>query len=378
VTQRKAVRLSQRRGYWFAWWYDAAGKRREKGLGRCRDTPRRDALKLCDQLAEDFAIEPRKRSRVDGPSIESFRAMYLELRPTMSPATRENVEQAFALLALHLGETTPIGKITERRAVEFRNAIGDGRKLATVRKIIRTVKAIFGEREHGAVGLKLIADNPFRLLDSASVAGVKGHVIDDDVRRVMAELPPHLRPVLALARWGGLRVPSEVEGLRWADIAWQARRFVVADRKRSRVEQGLEAQRTVMLDPRLEAALLEARELAPPRTELVCPALPHKLELAELVRAAQARAGVEKWPKLFQRLRQSCENDWREKYPAHVVATWMGHSAAVGERHYASVDERYYESGIAGRVLRENCGKTPVVDTPSQDGDLSKNAEVPN
>lgn len=55
-------------------------------------------------------------------------------------------------------------------------------------------------------------------------------------------------------------------------------------------------------------------------------------------------AGLERWPKLFQNLRSSCENDWiREGLPAHVVANWLGHSVRVQEAYYLRILPEYFD-----------------------------------
>ena len=49
------------------------------------------------------------------------------------------------------------------------------------------------------------------------------------------------------------------------------------------------------------------------------------------------RAGVEPWKRLWQTLRQSCEQEWAmEGVPQFAVSLWMGHSMTVSGRHYAN------------------------------------------
>ena len=55
-------------------------------------------------------------------------------------------------------------------------------------------------------------------------------------------------------------------------------------------------------------------------------------------------AGLDKWGTTFQNMRSSCENDWvLQGIPAHVVASWMGHSVKVQEAHYLRVLPQYYQ-----------------------------------
>jgi len=46
---------------------------------------------------------------------------------------------------------------------------------------------------------------------------------------------------------------------------------------------------------------------------------------------------VEPWKRLWQTLRQSCEQEWAmEGVPQFAVSLWMGHSMTVSGRHYAN------------------------------------------
>jgi hypothetical protein len=59
-------------------------------------------------------------------------------------------------------------------------------------------------------------------------------------------------------------------------------------------------------------------------------------------------AGHEPWPRLLQNLRASCETDWVERYPAHVVAKWLGHSPKVAAQHYLMSREDHFEDVVRG------------------------------
>ena len=44
-----------------------------------------------------------------------------------------------------------------------------------------------------------------------------------------------------------------------------------------------------------------------------------------------------KWPKFFQAMRSSCENDWKTAGLAEPTYTaWLGHSATVSRQHYVA------------------------------------------
>ena len=45
-----------------------------------------------------------------------------------------------------------------------------------------------------------------------------------------------IRVIFALARYGGLRIPSELYGLTWDDILWDKKRFIIHSPKTEHIE----------------------------------------------------------------------------------------------------------------------------------------------
>lgn len=61
----------------------------------------------------------------------------------------------------------------------------------------------------------------------------------ETVYKVLEVIPcPQFRLIVALARWGGLRVPSEVMALRWSDIDLPGSRMIVRSSKTEHHEHG--------------------------------------------------------------------------------------------------------------------------------------------
>ena len=48
----------------------------------------------------------------------------------------------------------------------------------------------------------------------------------------------------------------------------------------------------------------------------------------------------------MQSLRASCETDWVERYPAHAVAKWLGHSPRIAQAHYLVTTDAHFKSVI--------------------------------
>ena len=65
-----------------------------------------------------------------------------------------------------------------------------------------------------------------------------------------------------------------------------------------------------------------------------------------------------------------CETDWVEKYPAHVVAKWMGHSPKIAAQHYLLAREHHFEDVVSGG------GAQPARAPTGERGEPSKAAEM--
>ena len=155
------------------------------------------------------------------------------------------------------------------------------------------------------------------------------------------------RLVIALGRYAGLRIPSEVAALTWDDIAWDTGRLTVRSPKTARHDR--HAVRLVPICPELRSILAEAYEQAADGEKLILPrALTGASNLRTTFTKIITRAGFKPWPRLFQNLRASCATDWVERYPNHVVAKWLGHSPMIAATHYLQARERHFEDVVNG------------------------------
>jgi hypothetical protein len=55
------------------------------------------------------------------------------------------------------------------------------------------------------------------------------------------------------------------------------------------------------------------------------------------------KAGVKQWPKLFVNLRSSRETELMQTHPAHVVLSWIGHTAKVANAHYLQTTDSDFD-----------------------------------
>jgi len=160
--------------------------------------------------------------------------------------------------------------------------------------------------------------------------------------KVLATCPSlEWRLIFALARFGGLRTPSETALLRWGDIDWAQGRMTVTSPKTEHHE-GKES-RVVPLFPEIRLLLEAAFDQAEPGTEFVIARRrDEKVNWRTQLERIIHKAGITPWPKPFQNLRSTRETELAEEFPAHVVCKWLGNSEAIARKHYLQVTDAHF------------------------------------
>ena len=227
-------------------------------------------------------------------------------------------------------------------------------ELATRHKRIGNAKQFFQD----AVDRELIRKNPFASLESSRKGNTKRQffVSLEVAQRVLDACDPDWQLIFALCRFGGLRCPSEVLGLRLADIAWDRERFLVHSPKTEHHEG--KASRWAPIFPELRPYLLAARDRADVGQEYCLARFRGKSEayLRTMLTKTLRRVGLEPWPKLFQNLRSSRQTELEEKFPSHVVCAWIGNSLQVARAHYLQITDDYFRRAIA-EAVQQTCAK---------------------
>ncbi len=185
-----------------------------------------------------------------------------------------------------------------------------------------------------------------------------------DIARVIEHCPNvWWKLLVALARFGGLRIPSEAFSPTWGDVDWERNRLTVPSPKtRSHGKPRRVSPLFTLVRPHLEAAFdhaeagsafvipKEYRERAEGEREWGGANL--RTQFGKIVR----RAGVDPWPRLWHSLRASCESDLAQSFPLATVTKWLGNTPSVALRHYVDPTEAAFdravnwtpESGAAG------------------------------
>ena len=155
------------------------------------------------------------------------------------------------------------------------------------------------------------------------------------------------RLIFALARFGGLRTPSETLLLRWSDVDWEHGRMTVHSPKTEHHDG--KGSRLVPIFSELRPYLLAAFEQAPDGSEYVIQRYRDSgANLRTQLDRVIKRAGLELWPKTFHTLRSSRQTELAADYPLHVVCAWIGNSALIASKHYLTVRDEDYRRAVEG------------------------------
>lgn len=266
----------------------------------------------------------------------------------------------------HFGTSCRLSSITDEHAAQFREYLescpkerGEGIiSRATVNRRIGAAHTFFELARKG----KIIQQNPFEDVvagEQVNKARLR-YVPDEVIGQVLAKCPdPQWYVMICLARYGGVRVPSEIVPLKWEHIDWENRRILITSPKTAHLE-GKET-RTIPLFPELERAFLKLavrlEACGDARDEYVIPRYrDSKANLGTQLKKIIRRAGVAAWPKPWHNLRASRENDLSRRFSLDVAAEWIGNSKRIALQHYLGTTDADF---AAAADYESTVSKTP-------------------
>lgn len=318
--------------------------------------------KMHKRLADIGLVEPRvyQRSVTLGALLDRYVAS-----ATCKPSTLAAHKQAVESLRAHFGHDFPLCKLTAAHADGWRQSLA-GSKLATatIAKRVKTARTIFLQ----AVRWGLMPSSPFDDLKTGSQSNPDRlhYVTPENINAILDVCPDdEWRAIILLTRYAGLRCPSELCLLRWSDVNWERLRLNVRSPK-TEAHEG-HAVRIVPIVPELYPVLLRLFEAADDGAERV---LPTRVPTADtnlrthMLRLLK-RASVKPWPRLFQNLRSSCETDWCERFPAHVAASWVGHSTTIAAKHYLQTRDAHFDMAT-GKAMAQAGSDGKWAQNPAQ------------
>jgi len=317
---------------------------------------------ISDALAEKLAavgLIPRREAKAV-EELGEFITWYVGTRTDVKPATKEVWRQGENGLRKFFGKGKRLDSVTPGDADSYKlHLIGKGLAPMTVRKRLQFATMIF----RAAMRQRLVSESPFADVSIKAAMPERGRFITQaETQRLLEACPNHhWRTIVALARFGGLRCPSEVLSLQWANVDWANSKIIVhAPKTEHHPGKGM---RTIPLFPELRRVLVEAFELAEAGTAYVVDermrasaqgkAGWRNCNLRTTFKKIVTRAGLEVWPRLFHNLRSSRQTELAEQFPSHVVCKWLGNSEDIAKQHYLQVTEDHFAKALAGPL---RCG----------------------
>ena len=312
---------------------------------------------LHDRLARVGLVEAREDAGAMklGAFIDGYIAQRLDLKPN----TMVLVRQARIWLLRYLGEDQRMDKVTTADADAYKaHMIESGLAKATIAKRCRYARHFFTVAQRRG----LVKANPFDHIKDA----VKGDparrcfVPGETIASIMEVAPdPQWKLLIALARWGGLRIPSEALALTWRDVDFEGKRFIVRASKTEHHEDG--GIRIVPMFPELaplfQAVFDEAPEGA---THVISRYREPSANLRTQFQRYIEKAGVKPWPKLWQNLRATRATELADLYPSHVCAAWLGHTERIADAFYRQVTDDHFAKATASQEGQKKAAQNPA------------------
>ncbi len=308
------------------------------------------------------------RSQPIRQTLAAFIDGYLSQRKDLKPSTLVAMRQSRIWLVRHVGEDRRLDEVTVADADQYKAGMVE-RKLAkaTIGKKIRYARHFF----EVAIRRGLVDHDPFGHIPCAVVGNParREYVAAEIIHKVLEVVPdPQWRLLIGLARWGGLRIPSEAGALTWGDVDFENKRFIVRAAKTEHHADGGVRVCPMFheLEPLFQAAFDAAEE---GETRVLPIASSGGVNLRTQFERYICRAGQTPWGKLFQNLRASRATELVETFPSHVCAAWLGHSEKIAERFYRTVTDAHFQKAVASSAAQNPAQLVPARPSiPSQAG----------
>jgi integrase len=335
--------------------------------------------KLHSRIARRGLTSPRRQNAVNGPlTLARMLDAYIDRRRVdMKPWSITTLQQARDKLVNFFKADKPVSEITVADALDFKRQLSSQHSSAYVAKIVLRARQFFKD----AVDGEILPRSPFSKVKAGSQKNpqrlrfISRATIDKAIEQV-SDIEWKL--ILAFARYGGVRVPSEILALRWNDVLWDQSKILI---RASKTEHHVgKESRLIPLFPELKPLLLLAFAHAEEGAVYVItryrdPSANLRTQFLRIL----AKAKIEPWPKLFQNLRSSRQTELTETWPAHVVCAWIGNSEVVARDHYLQITDEHFakaSSGVEDQGGAESAARGTSQDVAPSPDDKSSSSEV--
>ena len=325
-------------------------------LGRQPNAETLDALTMFPDLVEKLKDKGVLKGGAAMVTLGELCAQFMKHNETAGMA-ESTIEQRFYTarkLCEFFGDNRKVENITEidaqtfdaelARLVKAKENGGQGIAPAHRSGTIKRIKTIF----NWGVKMKLVASNPFSAITAGSQKNRKRqyYITPNETARILEACEytnngDEWAALCVLARYQGMRVPSEPRALRWSDVDFEKKMIHITAQKTKNERNMPLFNETAAILKRLR----ENQERAGTFNDS-----PFVLRRVRMVtnpgttfKKIVLRAGVEDYPKPFQNLRASAATDVNKKYGATAESRWIGHGTAIADGHYLMIDPETLE-----------------------------------
>ena len=354
-------------------------------------TPSNDVVAWLSGIGESLRAKLVKAGLVDCLPAEAFTSAvaepltlgrhienYFERRRDVKPSTLQNWKHTQRCLLEYFGSERMLSSINTAEAKDWQRWLRGGARKnryehreaseglapATAGKRVKNACQFFEDaRERG-----MLERNPFAGLKCDQQANKQRQffVTREMAFKVMDCIPDNeWKLIFSLARFAGLRTPSETLTLRWQDIHWGENKMVVTVPKLEHHEG--KGTRLIPIFPEVKPYLEAAWSEASPGSVYVIQRYRKSANLRTQLRRYIISAGLKPWPKVFTNLRSSMATELVERFPSHIESEWVGHSTKIAKEHYLQVTQSDFDRASGG-LLKTT--QNPTHKTTQQGGEL--------
>jgi integrase len=303
-----------------------------------------------------------------GALLEAFFA-----NQDVKPSTMTRMRQAESALVNHFTADRDIDTISETDADAWRADLRSRYAAATVSRTVLYARQIF----RWGMRRGVVTTNPFAELKAGPQTNAARTVFIDreTIAKVIDAAPDaEWRLLIALSRFGGLRVPSEALALRWSDVDWANNGLTVRSSKTEHHEG--RAERIVPIFPEIRGHLMAVYDQAPEGAVWVVTRYREGCNLNPQLRRIIGHAGLTPWPRTWHNLRASRQTELATTYPLHTVCAWIGNTKAIAAGHYLQVTDadwaRATGAGEGGAESGARAAQNPAQHQTAHDRSVSQ------
>lgn len=215
---------------------------------------------------------------------------------------------------------------------------------ATISRTVLYARQVF----RWAMRRRIAKANPFGELKAGPQTNTARAVLvsRESIAKVIdAATDAEWRLLIALSRFGGLRVPSEALALPWSDVDWEHNRLTVRSPKAEHHEG--KGERIIPLFPEIREHLQAVFDAAPVGSVNVIGRYREGANLNPQFRRIIKRAGLVPWAKTWHNLRASRQTELAATFPIHTVCAWIGNTKAVAAGHYLQVTDADWARAVS-------------------------------